>query len=323
MHHWIIIIQLTCTLLPESSANYTILKIHFWAALQTLSRHDKFFISCLDKGDTLEKTKIVPRTRMALSEIMTILIMFHLSGYRTFKWYYQKHVMQHQKKDFPNLVSYNRFVEIMEYALVPLILYIVRARFVKCSGISFVDSTPIKVCDNHRIRSNHVFSEYAKRGKSSMGWFYGFKLHLIINDKGEILSFCLTSGNVDDREEIVMNSLTKEIFGKLFADRGYISQKLFEKLLEKDITLITRAKKNMKNKLMDYYDRLMLRKRTVIESVNDFLKNICNIEHSRHRSITNFLVNLVSALAAYSFLPKKPSICPVSNMPKGILCLVD
>ena len=156
-----------------------------------------------------------------------------------------------------------------------------------------------------------------------MGWFYGFKLHLIINDKGEILSFCLTSGNVDDRDEIVMNSLTKEIFGKLFADRGYISQKLFEKLLEKDITLITRAKKNMKNKLMDYYDRLMLRKRTVIESVNDFLKNICNIEHSRHRSITNFLVNLVSALAAYSFLPKKPSLCSSSNIQTGIFCLID
>ena len=156
-----------------------------------------------------------------------------------------------------------------------------------------------------------------------MGWFYGFKLHLIINEQGEILSFCLTSGNVDDRNEAVMDSLTKEIFGKLFADRGYISQKLFEKLLKKDITLITRAKKNMKNKLMDYYDRLMLRKRTVIESVNDFLKNICNIEHSRHRSITNFLVNLVSALAAYSLLPKKPSICAVSDIPNGILCLVD
>ena len=271
----------------------------------------------------MQKQKIIPRTRMALSEIMTILIMYHLSGYRTFKWYYQKHVMQHQKKDFPNLVSYNRFVEIMKYALVPLILYIVRARFVKCSGISFVDSTPVKVCDNHRIRTNRVFSEYAKRGKSSMGWFYGFKLHLIINKQGEILSFCLTSGNVDDRNEAVMDSLTKEIFGKLFADRGYISQELFEKLLKKDITLVTRAKKNMKNKLMNLYDRLMLRKRTVIESVNDFLKNICEIEHSRHRSITNFLVNLLSALAAYSFLPKKPSICSASDTPKGFLCLVD
>ncbi len=156
-----------------------------------------------------------------------------------------------------------------------------------------------------------------------MGWFYSFKLHLIINDEGEILSFCLTSDNVDDRNEEVMDSLTKEIFGKLFADRGYISQKLFEKLLEKDITLVTRAKKNMKNKLMDFHERLMLRKRTVIESVNDFLKNICNIEHSRHRSMTNFLVNLVSALAAYSFLPKKPSVCSTSVMKKGFLCLAD
>ena len=271
----------------------------------------------------MDKNEVIPKTKMALSEIMTILIMYHLSGYRTFKWYYKNHVMKYQKQDFPTLVSYNRFVEIIKYALVPLLLYTIRARFGKCSGISFVDSTPIKVCDNHRINTHHVFSEYAKKGKSSMGWFYGFKLHLIINDKGEILSFCLTSGNVDDRNETVMNSLTKEIFGKLFADRGYISQMLFEKLLKKDITLVTRAKKNMKNKLMDLYDRLMLRKRTVIESVNDFLKNICDIEHSRHRSVTNFLVNLVSALAAYSFLPKKPSICSASNMTKGFLCLLD
>lgn len=271
----------------------------------------------------MDKNEVVPKTKMALSEIMTIVIMYHLSGYRTFKHYYTRHVMKYQKQDFPTLVSYNRFVEIMRYAFVPLLLYTIRGRFGKCSGISFVDSTPIKVCDNHRIRTHHLFSKYAKRGKSSMGWFYGFKLHLIINDKGEILSFCLTSGNVDDRNEAVMDSLTKEIFGKLFADRGYISQKLFEKLLEKDITLVTRAKKNMKNKLMNLYDRLMLRKRTVIESVNDFLKNICDIEHSRHRSITNFLVNLVSALAAYSLLPKKPSICAVSDIPNGILCLVD
>ena len=252
----------------------------------------------------MDKEEVVPRTRMSLSEIMTILIMYHLSGYKTFKWYYTKYVMIHHRKDYPDIVSYNRFVEIMKFALVPLILYTIKARFGKCSGISFIDSTPLKVCDNHRIHNHRIFSEYAKTGKSSMGWFYSFKLHLIINDKGEILSFCLTSGNVDDRNEAVMNSLTTEIFGKLFADRGYISQKLFEKLLKKDITLVTRAKKNMKNKLMDLHDKIMLRKRAVIESVNDFLKNICDIEHSRHRSVTNFLVNLVSALAAYSFLPK-------------------
>ena len=271
----------------------------------------------------MDKEEVVPRTKMSLSEIMTILMMYHLSGYKTFKWFYTNHIMVHQRKDFPELVSYNRFVEIMKFALVPLILYTIKTRFGKCSGISFIDSTPLKVCDNHRIHSHRVFSEYAKTGKSSMDWFYGFKLHLIINDKGEILSFCLTSGNVDDRNEAVMDSLTKEIFGKLFADRGYISQKLFEKLQEKDITLVTRAKKNMKNKLMDLHDRLMLRKRAVIESVNDFLKNICDTEHSRHRSVTNFLVNLVSALAAYSFLPKKPSVCSASNMQEDFLCLFD
>ncbi len=136
----------------------------------------------------MDKNKVVPKTRMALSEIMTILIMYHLSGYRAFKWYYLHHVMKYQKQDFPNLVSYNRFVEIMRFALVPLVLYSIRTRFGKCSGISFVDSTPTKVCDNYRISSHHAFSEYAKRGKSSMGWFYGFKLHLIINDEREILS---------------------------------------------------------------------------------------------------------------------------------------
>ncbi|MDE6005558.1 MAG: transposase [Oscillospiraceae bacterium] len=142
--------------------------------------------------------------------------------------------------------------------------------------------------------------------------FCGFYSH-----QGEILSFCLTSDNINDRDEAVMNTLTKEIFGKLFADRGYISAKPFEKLYQQDITLVTRSKKNMKNKLIDLQDRLMLRKHAVIKSVNDFLKNICDIEHSRHRSVTNFLVNLISALVAYSFLPKKPSICSSSDMPKA------
>ena len=128
---------------------------------------------------------------------------------------------------------------------------------------------------------------------------------------------------MDDRNEAVMDSLTKEIFGKLFADRGYISQKLFEKLLEKDVTLVTKARKNIKNKLMDLHDKLMLRKCAVIESVNDFLKNICDIEHSKHRSVTNFIVNLISALAAYSFLPKKPSVCSDSNIQEDFLCLLD
>lgn len=251
---------------------------------------------------------VIPKCAMSLSEIMTIVVFFHLSNHRTFKWYYKNYIGDGLKDYFPRRLSYNRFVEVMQSAVVPLTVYLMKYRVGKCSGVSFLDSTTLDVCHNKRIYSNKVFKEAAKRGKSSTGWFYGFKLHLIINDKGEILAFCLSPGNVDDRDWKVLSKLTSEIYGKLFADRGYLSQKLFESLLENGITLITKLKKNMKNRLMDISDKILLRKRAVIESVNDFLKNICQIEHTRHRSIANFLVNLLSGLVAYSFLPCKPSL---------------
>lgn len=256
----------------------------------------------------LDKEKVMPATSMALSEIMTIVVYFHLSNYRTFKKYYLEYVCVHLRKCFPILLSYNRFVEVMQMTIAPLLLYLIKFKVGKCSGVSFMDSTPIKVCHNRRIYSHKVFDGLAARGKSSTGWFYGFKLHLTINDKGEIISFCLTAGNVDDRNSDVIEKLTKDIYGKLFADRGYLSQKLFNHLFEKGITLVTKIKKNMKNRLMDFTDKLLLRKRAVIESVNDFLKNICQIEHSRHRSPVNFVVNLIAGLVAYSFILKKPSI---------------
>ena len=263
----------------------------------------------------LDKNTVIPKTSMSLSEIMTILIYFHLSNYRTFKKYYINYVCVYLKEYFPKTLSYNRFVEVMQMTIAPLLLYLMNIGLGKCSGVSFIDSTPIKVCHNKRIYSHKVFKGIAQRGKSSVGWFYGFKLHFIINDCGEIISFCLTSGNTDDRNIKVMNSLTKELYGKLFADRGYLSKELFNKLLERNIKLITKIKKNMKNKLMDFEEKLLLRKRAVIESVNDFLKNICQIEHSRHRSPTNFVVNLISALTAYCFIPKKPSL----NLDKHIM----
>ena len=172
-----------------------------------------------------------------------------------------KFVCKTLKPYFPKLVSYNRFVEVMKMTIVPLTLYLINYGFGKSTGINFVDSTPIEVCDNHRIYSHKVFKGLAQRGKSSTGWFYGFKLHLMINDKGEILSFCLTSGNIDDRNWEVMSHLTKEIYGKLFADRGYLSKNLFEKLFERNITLVTKLRKNMKNKLMSLSDKVLIRKR--------------------------------------------------------------
>ena len=253
-------------------------------------------------------TPVMPKCAMSLAEIMTITVFFHLSNHKTFKWYYKDYVCGTLKKYFPKTLSYNRFVEVMQDTIVPLTVYLLKFRCGKCSGISFMDSTSIEVCHNRRINSHKVFGGAAKRGKTSIGWFYGFKLHLVINDEGEILSFCLTAGNVDDRDTETIATLTREIFGKLYADKGYISKKLFEELFARNITLITKIKKNMKNRLMNIWDKLMLRKRAIIECVNDFLKNICQIEHTRHRSGANFLVNLVSGLVAYSFLPKKPSL---------------
>jgi hypothetical protein len=239
---------------------------------------------------------------------MTIILLFHLSDYRCFKRYYKDYVCVHMREYFPNPVSYNRFVELMSLALLPLLVYARIFRQGKCTGISFIDSTPLKVCDNRRIYSHKVFKKWAARGKSSTGWFYGFKLHLVINDKGELCSFCLTAGNVDDRNRDVIDQLCRDLSGKLFGDRGYISQELFERLYGKGIQLITKLRKNMKNKLMEMMDKILLRKRAVIESVNDSLKNVCQVEHTLHRSIYNFLVNVIGGIAAYSFLPHKPSI---------------
>ena len=246
-----------------------------------------------------------PKPRLSLSEVMTILIYFHQSGYREFKKYYNQEVLKHMRPEFPSLVSYNRFIELMPEAFSPLCLYL-RHQFGHSTGIAFVDSTRLPVCHNKRINRHKVFAEIAARGKSSMGWFYGFKLHLIINDKGELLTFFLTPGNVDDRHPVP--HMARGLWGKLYGDKGYISQALFETLFAQGVQLITPMRKNMKNRLMPLMDKLLLRKRSLIETVNDQLKNISQIEHTRHRSVNNFMVNLVTALIAYTLQPKKPSL---------------
>jgi DDE family transposase len=245
-------------------------------------------------------------TRLSPSEIMTILILFQQSGYRTFKGYYTHDVQTQLRAEFPHLVSYTRFVALIPRVVVPLAVY-VQTRLGTCTGISFVDSTALAVCKNARIAQHQVFQVDARRGKTSVGWFYGFKLHLVVNDRGELLAFCLTPGNVDDRRPVPR--LVRRLFGKLFGDRGYISQALAEQLFTTHgLVLITKVRKNMRERLLAYQDKLLLRKRALIESINDQLKNICQIEHSRHRSPYNFVAHLLAGLAAYCHQPKKPSL---------------
>jgi len=239
------------------------------------------------------------------SEIMTILIYFHQLRFRDFKTYYIQYVQKHMRGEFPKLVSYNRFVELMPSVLLPFCFFI-HCQEKHETGIYFVDATTIKVCHVKRASSNKVFKGIAQKSKSSMGWYFGFKLHIVINDRGELMAFKLTHSTTDDR--VPVSQMTQGLEGKLFGDKGYISQKLFDELYERGLQLITKIKKNMKNKLMPLIDKLLLRKRAVIESVNDQLKNISQIEHTRHRSTANFMVNLVAGLAAYTLQPKKPSL---------------
>jgi len=245
---------------------------------------------------------------LSISEVMTIVIHFHQSHYRNFKAYYCEHVLTHLRSEFPGLVSYTRFVEFMPSALLPLCVFFQRTCLGDCTGVSFIDSTSLDVCLNQRIASHKVFAGLAERGKTSTGWFFGFKLHLVINDRGELLSVYLTPGNVDDRNPVPR--LLRKLFGKVFGDKGYISQPLRDFLRQTfGVQLITKLRSNAKNQLpMPLIDRILLRKRAIIESVIDQLKNISQIEHSRHRSVANFLVNLLCGLIAYARQPKKPSL---------------
>ncbi|TLX69503.1 IS982 family transposase [Labilibacter sediminis] len=257
-----------------------------------------------DNGKKSRKRKF----KMSDSEVITILILFHLGQFRNLKHFYINYVQKHMADDFPQTVSYNRFTELQQKVLIPMTVFLQVSCLGECTGISFIDSTPLRVCHIKRERQNKVFKEFAQKGKCSMGWFYGFKLHLVINDKGEILDFLFTHGNVDDRAPLKDKNFHDKIFGKLIADKGYISKTLFDNLFIDGIHLITKIKKNMKNSLMHIHDKVLLKKRAIIETVNDELKNICQIEHTRHRSLGNFLSNLIAGLVAYHFLPKKPSL---------------
>jgi hypothetical protein len=210
---------------------------------------------------------------LTISEIMTILIAFHQSHYRDFKAYYLEQVLKYWPSEFPGLVSYNRFVEYIPSVLVPLIVYLRTCCVGRCSGIAFIDSTSLDVCLNQRVHSHKVFAGLAERGKTSTGWFFGFKLHLVVNDQGEVLQFCITPGNVDDRKPVPR--LAKKLFGKLFGDKGYLSQKLAQDLYQLfNLQLITKLRANMKNQLLLWTDRMLLRKRAIIETIIDQLKNI-------------------------------------------------
>jgi hypothetical protein len=258
----------------------------------------------LESGTAVKRPTRHPQ--MSMSEVMTIVLLYHQSWCKNFKSFY-KFCLPLYESEFPNLLSYERFVELKPRCL-PYLSILIQwlCAQSKHTNIAFVDATSLAVCHPKRISSNKVFKGVAQIGKTTKGWFFGLKLHLAINEIGQIHGVKITPGNVDDRTPVP--DLTKRLMGLLFGDKGYIKKELFQSLYNRGLKLVTGLKKGMKNQLMSLFEKKMLKKRSIIETVFDYLKNKFELEHTRHRSVWNCLVHILSTLVVYSLKPTKPSI---------------
>lgn len=272
-----------------------------------------------------ERKRLLPTSKkrnraisMALSEIMTIMVMYHTSHAKNFKYFYKTYIEYIHKDDFPRALSYNRFVEIIPRLFMPFNI-LIHLLLGEHTGTYFIDSTTLKACHNKRRYSNKIFKGLARASKSSMGYFYGFKLHVIINEKGEFVALKMTKGNVDDR--VPVTDLTKDLTGLIYADKGYIKQNLFVNLYARGLKMIHGIKKNMPNKLISLKEKIMLRKRNIIETVFDYLKNKMNLQHTRHRSPINAFIHIISTLAAYCFKKNKTSITRSFDIPLNCILI--
>ena len=239
------------------------------------------------------------------SEVLTILVLYHLSGFKCFEYFFERLVLGELKSYFPKAVSYTHFLSPARQAcLHALLLAQCRCSLSARTGHYYIDSKKLPVSDNRRIHSHKVFEGIAARGKSSTDWFFGLKLHLVINQQGELARFLLTPANVADNNQKVLGYLLKGLRGKCYGDKGYLSS-LLEELLEQGLHLVAKVRKNMKNMLLSLPDKFNLRKIGTIEAINDILMSVCDIDHSRHRNPTNVLVQILSGLSAYTFLDQQ------------------
>lgn len=243
---------------------------------------------------------------LEMSEILTIIIFFHHGRFRHFKHYYCHFVRVYLRSDFPDLPSYSRLIQWMPDVFLPLFSFLNSRCLGQPTGVQYIDSTPLVVCHNRRIHQHKTFAGLAQRGKTSVGWFFGFKLHLIINDLGQIVSFMISPGNTSDKNRKLVWKLSKGLWGKLFGDKGYVSAPLAQALKEIGIELIYKTYQNMKPLSVPLMDRMRLAKRGVIECTMNSLKNQAYVEHSRHRSFGGFLINVLAAICAFAFEDKKP-----------------
>lgn len=249
---------------------------------------------------------------LCMSELMTLAVLFHQLRFRQFKSFYLAYARRFLRAEFPGLPSYQRCLELMPRCIVPLSALFEGVKG-ECTGITILDSSPLAVCDNLRIARHRVFAGIAARGKSSTGWFFGFKLHIAINHRGELLSMKVTPGNVDDRKPVAF--LCRNLFGRVYGDKGYVAQWLVERLRQQQVDFITKVRRNMKPVERTPFDQALLRRRSLVETVFDELKNLCQVEHTRHRSYAGFMVNLMAGIIAYCLAPNKPRLPLTSSAP--------
>lgn len=223
--------------------------------------------------------------KLSLSEEISIIIFYHFSEFKHLKIFYRH--FGTDGKWFKNPPCYDRFIQIIPSLFLPIVIMMHYLSGRK-TGIYYVDSTHFSVCKNIRISSDKTFKGLASRGHSSIDWFYGFKLHMIINDKSEIIAIKITKGNTDDRKAFEEMAIRQNLKGKCYADKGYLSKDLFTRLFHKGLILITGIKRNMKNYLIPILDKLYHRKRFIIETIFGYIKEHFNVRPNKHRSPTNF-----------------------------------
>ena len=256
-----------------------------------------------------------PDPGLADAEIITLLLVLHSSGFKYLKSFYTSPMGEVLRRYFPGMPCYERFIASQQRAFLPLLAFLF-SKLGKETGIDYIDSTALPVCHNRRIGQHKTFTELAARGKTSMGWFFGFKLHLVFNDLNEIVALKLTPGNVSDTAPV--SALTKDLVGKLLGDKGYIGKKLADELLHRGLTLFTRVRKNRKSLPISMIDKMLLNGRNMAETIIGSIQGFSSLHLPKHRLPSNAFLHIMAAVVAYQLDPIKPNHAFFSHRPPVI-----
>ena len=236
---------------------------------------------------------------LSLQAILAFGIFRFATGVKDVKHYHRK-LLSSYSKELGRIPNYGNFNALMNQAtpyVIFLLQWICYCHQSAGGGLYFMDSTPMKVCENKRIFDHKVCEDMAQRGKSSMGWFFGFKLHVVCDSLGRLVSLLITPGNTDDRKFAL--KLLKGLRGLCVADAGYVSKKLMQELYQQGLLLLTDVRNSMK-RLMSETQHGLLKLRQRIEGVFSCLKHRLKAEASIARSPLGYLSRCLYACLTFA-----------------------